>query len=48
MFGFNNQELKISQLTLNFLEDVFFTNDLDGHCRDLLVDYLNDRTGKMF
>lgn len=48
MFGFNNQELKISQLTLNFLEDVFLTNDTNGKSRDLLVDFLNDRTCKMF
>ena len=48
MFGFNNQKLKISQLTLNFLEDVFLSNDVDGHGRDLLVDFLNDRTCKMF
>ena len=48
MWGFNNQDLNISQLTLNFLEDVFLTNDADGHGRDLLVDLFNNRTCKMF
>ena len=48
MWGFNKQELKISQLTLNFFEDVFLTSDVDGHGRDLLVDLFNNRTGKMF
>ena len=48
MWGFNNQELNISQLTLNFLEDVFLTNDANGYGRDLLVALLDDRTNKMF
>ena len=48
MWGFNNQELNISQLTLNFFEDVFLTNDVDGSCRDLLISLLDHRTNKMF
>lgn len=49
MFGFNNQKLRISQLMLNFLEDVFFQRDLDGSGRDLLAEYLkNHFNDKMF
>lgn len=45
---FNKRKLPVSQLMLNFLEDVFFQHDLDGKGRDTLVDFLNSKSNRMF
>lgn len=45
---FNKRQLPVSQLMLNFLQDVFFRHDLDGKGRDTLVDFLNSKSNRMF
>ena len=42
------RQLKISQLTLNFLEEVFFEHDHDGKYRDYLTELLQMRSKKKF